>query len=106
MPSSLSRASILPLIVSLSMPSLRGGPRTADAISGVYTPPSRLLRRCAPRNDNRRAPRNRRIRCLAPQAMRALWTVLLCLILLPGAAPAATLGEARIGFTADRTLVI
>jgi len=38
--------------------------------------------------------------------MRALWTVLLCLILLPGAAPAATLGEARIGFTADRTLVI
>ena len=38
--------------------------------------------------------------------MRKLWFAILCLILVPGAARAATLGEAQIGFTADRTLVI
>ncbi len=38
--------------------------------------------------------------------MRKLRFALLCLILVPGAAQAATLGEAQIGFTADRTLVI
>jgi hypothetical protein len=38
--------------------------------------------------------------------MRNLWFVVLCLILLPGAARAATLGDAQIGFSADRTLVI
>ena len=38
--------------------------------------------------------------------MRKLWSAILCLILVPGAAQAATLGEAQIGFTADRTVVI
>ena len=39
--------------------------------------------------------------------MRALWyTLLLGLILLPGIAPAATLADAQVGFSADRTLVI
>ena len=38
--------------------------------------------------------------------MRKLWSAILCLILAPGAVWAATLGEAQIGFTADRTLVI
>jgi hypothetical protein len=38
--------------------------------------------------------------------MRKLWFLVLCLALVPGAVGAATLGEARIGFTADRTLVI
>jgi hypothetical protein len=52
-------------------------------------------------------PRNGRIRCLAPVLMHNLRHALLGLILLlPAAAGAATLGEARIGFSADRTLVI
>ena len=38
--------------------------------------------------------------------MRKLWFTLLCLILAPGAVRAATLGEAQIGFSADRSLVI
>jgi hypothetical protein len=38
--------------------------------------------------------------------MRKLWFTILCLILVPGALRAATLGEAQIGFTADRILVI
>jgi len=38
--------------------------------------------------------------------MRKLWSAILCLILAPGSVWAATLGEAQIGFTADRTLVI
>ncbi|HLY44399.1 MAG TPA: hypothetical protein VKQ73_02370 [Stellaceae bacterium] len=38
--------------------------------------------------------------------MHKLHAVLLCLMLLPGAAAAATLGDARTGFSADRTLVI
>jgi hypothetical protein len=39
--------------------------------------------------------------------MRALWhTLLVGLWLAPGIAPAATLGEAQIGYSADRTLVI
>ncbi len=39
--------------------------------------------------------------------MRALWSILLLvLILVPGAVGGATLGEAQIGFSADRTLVI
>ncbi len=38
--------------------------------------------------------------------MRKLRFAILCLILVPGAARAATLGEAQIGFAADRTLVI
>ncbi len=38
--------------------------------------------------------------------MRKLRLAILCLILVPGAARAATLGEAQIGFAADRTLVI
>lgn len=38
--------------------------------------------------------------------MRKLWFAILCLILVPGAARAATLGEAKIGFSADRTLVL
>jgi hypothetical protein len=38
--------------------------------------------------------------------MRNLWFAILCLILVSGAGRAATLGEAQIGFTADRTLVI
>ena len=38
--------------------------------------------------------------------MRKLWFAILCLILAPEAVSAATLGEAQIGFTADRTLVI
>ena len=37
--------------------------------------------------------------------MRRFWCAILCL-LLPVAAPAATLGEARVGFAADRLLVI
>src|ERR1700676_3361666 len=38
--------------------------------------------------------------------MRKLRCLILCLMLVPGAVAAATLGEAQIGFTADRTLVI
>jgi hypothetical protein len=38
--------------------------------------------------------------------MRKLWSVVLCLILVPGAAQAATLGDSQVGFAADRTLVI
>ena len=38
--------------------------------------------------------------------MRNLRSLILCLMFVPGAAGAATLGEAQIGFTADRTLVI
>ncbi len=38
--------------------------------------------------------------------MRMLRYGLLCLLLIPSAARAATLGEARVGFTADRVLVI
>jgi hypothetical protein len=39
--------------------------------------------------------------------MRALWSILLLvLILVPGAVGGATLGDAQIGFSADRTLVI
>jgi len=38
--------------------------------------------------------------------MRKLWSAILCLIFVPGAAEAATLGDAQIGFTADRTVVI
>ena len=38
--------------------------------------------------------------------MHKLWFAILCLILAPGAARAATLGETQIGFSADRSLVI
>ena len=39
--------------------------------------------------------------------MRVIWhTILLGLMLLPGIVSAATLGDAKIGYTADRTLVI
>ncbi len=38
--------------------------------------------------------------------MRKSWFAILCLILAPGAGEAATLGEAQIGFSADRSLVI
>src|SRR6266540_7518921 len=38
--------------------------------------------------------------------MRLLRSVLIALLFAPGLATAATLGEARIGFVADRTLVI
>ena len=38
--------------------------------------------------------------------MRAFWPLILCLMLAAGTAGAATLGDALIGFTADRTLVI
>jgi len=38
--------------------------------------------------------------------MRKPWFAILCLILAPGAGEAATLGEAQIGFSADRSLVI
>jgi hypothetical protein len=39
--------------------------------------------------------------------MHKLWhAILLCLMLVPGATAAATLGDAQIGFSADRTLVI
>jgi hypothetical protein len=38
--------------------------------------------------------------------MRNLWSAILSLILVPGAVQAATLGDAQIGFTADRTVVI
>ena len=38
--------------------------------------------------------------------MRKLRSALLCLLLLPAPAAAATLGDARVGFTADRLLVI
>lgn len=38
--------------------------------------------------------------------MRMPWLLILCLMLTPGAVGAATLGDAQIGFTADRTLVI
>ena len=38
--------------------------------------------------------------------MGKLWSAILCLILVPGAASAATLGDSQIGFTAERTLVI
>jgi hypothetical protein len=38
--------------------------------------------------------------------MRKLWSALICLMLVPLAVRAATLGDAQIGFTADRTLVI
>ena len=38
--------------------------------------------------------------------MRKPWFAILCLILAPGAGAAATLGEAQIGFSADRSLVI
>jgi hypothetical protein len=38
--------------------------------------------------------------------MRQIRYILLSLLLLPAVAPAATLGEARIGFTADRVLVV
>jgi hypothetical protein len=38
--------------------------------------------------------------------MRKVWFVILCLIVVPGAASAATLGDPQIGFAADRTLVI
>src|ERR1700676_5734440 len=38
--------------------------------------------------------------------MRKLRCLILCLMLVPEAVGAATLGDAQIGFTADRTLVI
>ncbi len=38
--------------------------------------------------------------------MRMLWSAILCLILVSGAARAATLGAEEVGFSADRTLVI
>jgi hypothetical protein len=38
--------------------------------------------------------------------MRKPWFMILALMLAPGAAGAATLGDAQIGFSADRTLVI
>ena len=38
--------------------------------------------------------------------MRKPWLLILCLMLAPAAVGAATLGDAQIGFTADRTLVI
>ncbi len=38
--------------------------------------------------------------------MRAFRTLIVCLMLVPGAVGGATLGEAQIGFSADRTLVI
>jgi hypothetical protein len=38
--------------------------------------------------------------------MRQPWFLILALMLAPGVVGAATLGEAQIGFTADRTLVI
>jgi len=38
--------------------------------------------------------------------MRKLCSILLCLLLAPGMAAAGTLSDARIGFRADRTLVI
>src|SRR5260370_4835905 len=52
-------------------------------------------------------PLNCPIRCPAPCPMRPLLYVLLhSLILVPRLAIAATLGDAQIGFTADRTLVL
>jgi hypothetical protein len=51
-------------------------------------------------------PRNRLIRCVAPAAMRNRCLAMLCLLLAPAAADAATLGDAQVGFSADRTLVI
>lgn len=38
--------------------------------------------------------------------MRQVWCAILCLLLLPAAAAAATLGETQVGFAADRLLVI
>src|SRR5947209_10131488 len=38
--------------------------------------------------------------------MRLFRSMLIALLLVPGPATAATLGDAQIGFTADRTLVI
>ena len=38
--------------------------------------------------------------------MRKLYSLLFCLSLMPGMASAGTLGDARVGFSADRTLVI
>ncbi len=38
--------------------------------------------------------------------MPKLWPAILCLLLLPGAAAGATLGDATVGFSADRVLVI
>ncbi len=38
--------------------------------------------------------------------MGKLWSLFFCMMLLAGAAGAATLGDARIGFSAERTLVI
>src|SRR5690242_13815556 len=53
-------------------------------------------------------PRNRRNRSVAPRAMRKLRHVFLLFpaMLAGAAAQAATLGDAQIGFAADRTLVI
>src|SRR5215204_6702660 len=50
-------------------------------------------------------PRNRLIRSLARNPMRKLCLVLFSLLLAP-AAGAATLVDAQVGFTAERTLVI
>src|SRR5579864_2069386 len=52
------------------------------------------------------APRNRLIRSLGLAPMRLPWFTILCLVLAPAATRAATLGEAQIGFSADRTLVV
>jgi hypothetical protein len=38
--------------------------------------------------------------------MRNPWFAILCVILAAGTAPAATLGQAQIGFSADRTLIV
>ena len=38
--------------------------------------------------------------------MRNAWLVLLCLMVAPAAATGETLGDAKVGFSADRTLVI
>src|SRR5205823_2843700 len=124
MPSSCSRASILPLIANSPLTHTRQLTQrdcVVAALPAMTNPSSRHCERGEVISTQRQqpsgneslvatilssVPRNRRIRCLAPGLMRNLRSLILSLMLLPGAAGAATLGEAQIAFTADRLLVI
>src|SRR6202162_2613400 len=92
-PSCLSFASIRPLIAFYSVAGL------GEIALSLRAPQRQSPLPFSP-------PRNRRIRSLAPRPMHKRAFAVLFLLLAPGAASPATLGEARGGFNADPLLVI
>jgi hypothetical protein len=88
----LSRASIFPVI---ARPYIRLVQRDCVVAALLATTNLRAVRRAA------KPPHS----LSTNRSMRKPWFAILCLILVPGVR-AATIGEAQIGFSADRTLIV